>query len=57
MQPDWLPQSPQCRDTGSLASLALTGTHLLQGWRCYFRGASSKLGKGVTVPTCIVGLC
>lgn len=58
MQPHWLPWSPQCRDEGSSASLALTGTHLLPGWNRYFHGASSELGEehppadGVTVPTC-----
>lgn len=58
MQPNWLPWSPQCRDKGSSASLALTGTNLLWGWSSYFQGASSDVGEEqpsadrVTVPTC-----
>lgn len=31
MQPNWLPQSPQCRDERSSASLAFAGTYLPWG--------------------------
>lgn len=62
MQHNWLPQSPQYRDEGSSASLALTGTYLLWGWS-YFHGASSELGEELppadrlTVRTCRAMLC
>lgn len=34
MQPNWLPQNPQCRDEESSASLGLS---------CFFHGASREL--------------